>query len=126
MWPAMLASSASGFLVLSFVGKLVPAASSTISIPTTASALVVGLLSNLYARFCRDISVGPLLSGIMFLVPGSLAVRSSLEFSNRQTSLGVEFVWEMLQISMSVTIGLLLASVLVFPLSKTKRFYMAY
>lgn len=83
MWFPMLASSALGFTTLSIFDKLLPYSSAAISLPTTVAALVVGVVSNFYARIWKDIAVGPLLSGIMFLVPGSLAVKSSLEFTNR-------------------------------------------
>lgn len=99
---------------------------SGLSLPTIGSAFVIGLIANTYARIFKDIALGPLLSGILFLVPGSLGVRGSLEFSNQQTSLGVDFVYRMLMVGSGVTVGLMFASILIFPLSRSQRYYMAY
>lgn len=127
MWLPMLISSASGYIVLLALSDVSRGGSPVISLPTVAAAFAVGVVSNLYARYGRDIAVGPMLSGIMSLVPGSLGVKGSLEFETRNTSVGINFVHEMLVVSASVTVGLLASSVVVFPMRKNKkRYYMAY
>jgi uncharacterized membrane protein YjjB (DUF3815 family) len=126
MWPAMLISSVSGYITLTLLAG-VRRDVMVVSLPTVAAAFVVGVVSNLYARVMRDIAVGPMLSGITCLVPGSLGVKGTLEFSVRNPQVGVDFVYEMLVVAASVTVGLLAASVVVFPMKKgRKRFYMAY
>lgn len=140
MWPAMLISSVSGYVTLALLSgenRGETLVSGVVSLPTVAAAFAVGVISNVYARVRRDIAVGPMLSGITCLVPGSLGVKGTLEFSANinklreeggiNPSVGVDFVYEMLVVAASVTVGLLAASVVVFPMRKSKkRYYMAY
>jgi uncharacterized membrane protein YjjB (DUF3815 family) len=127
MWLPMLISSASGYITLLVLSDISRGDSLVISLPTIAAAFAVGVVSNLYARYCRDIAVGPMLSGILSLVPGSLAVKGGLEFETKNTSVGINFVHEMLVVSASITVGLLASSIVVFPMRKNKkRHYMAY
>lgn len=125
-WGPMFCSSALGFTTFALLSRTVSVPNSSIQIPTAVSALAVGLVGNIYSRFFGDIALGALLSGILFLVPGGMGVRSSLGFFNNQAELGVGFVFQLLVIALSITIGLLLASILVFPLKRFKNTVMTY
>ncbi|KAI9295266.1 DUF1212-domain-containing protein [Neoconidiobolus thromboides FSU 785] len=80
------------------------------------SGFSVGLVSNLYARFGNHLlPIAPLLSSILLIVPGSLGVKGSSAFFEQNSQDGANFALQMIIISLSITMGLLISTVIVFP-----------
>ncbi|KAJ3173110.1 hypothetical protein HDU88_004569 [Geranomyces variabilis] len=125
LWPIMMSVSALGF-VSSYFLNMVPALSAQGGqVPTALSALAIGLASNIYARITNQVAVAPILSGILLLVPGSLGVRSTLDMlgTTQGTSSskgGTSFAFSMLLIGFCITLGLSVATRLVFPIRNPK------
>ncbi|KAJ3351620.1 hypothetical protein HDU83_008775 [Entophlyctis luteolus] len=121
-WPIMTLSSVLGY-VTSIVLNLVPQLKSNSTVVTALCALVIGLTGNIYSRITNDVAVAPILSGILIQVPGSLSVKSTLNLfgstsSGNSTSNivdGVNFVFQMLTIGMSLAMGLFVATLIVWP-----------
>lgn len=141
-WPIMMVSSAAGFSAMFVLGKVLriddfSSSSSTVmpvQMGVTAAAAVIGLVSNVYARWVKDADgVAAMLSGIFLLVPGSMGVRASLGFftptdhsnsadNNNAAAVvgagvaeGCAFVVQMLIVGLSLTVGLFVAGILVSP-----------
>lgn len=114
---------ASAFALLTFTALdvILPSTGlNSIQIPSAAASMIVGVVGNLYARLTGDIALGPIVCGILALVPGGIGV------SGFVTEVGFGFVLRMVCISFSVSLGLLVASLIVFPLKQIKRHYMTY
>jgi uncharacterized membrane protein YjjB (DUF3815 family) len=81
-------------------------------------AAVVGLLSNLYARFYNRPALIPQMPAILMLVPGSLGYRSVTAFIDQRGVQGLESAFAMAIIAMALAGGLITANALLSP----KRF----
>ncbi|KAI9346595.1 hypothetical protein BDR26DRAFT_112871 [Obelidium mucronatum] len=137
-WPIMLLSSGLGFVSTTLL-NMIPQLQQTPTAVTALSGVVIGLTGNIYARMTNDVAVAPILGGILIQVPGSLSVRSSLGFfagtittnststgTSPNTSVvdGVNFVFQMLSIGMSLAMGLFVATLLVWPIRGPKAKYL--
>ena len=78
-------------------------------------ALVVGVLSNLYARVLDHPALVPSTPGILFLVPGSLGYRSLTSFLEREALQGAEWAFQTGLVAASLVGGLLAANVVLPP-----------
>lgn len=75
-------------------------------------SFLVGLISNLYSRFTSLPGIGPLLSGIILLVPGSMGVRSSLALIAKEDfGNGSNFAFQVILTSISLSLGILTARI---------------
>ncbi|KAI8918345.1 hypothetical protein DFJ77DRAFT_428264, partial [Powellomyces hirtus] len=125
-WMIMMVVSALGFVTSYFLNDVEAFKKNGGQIPMVLSALAIGLASNMYARISHDVAVAPILAGILLLVPGSVGVRSTLGFLGANTTGGSNFAFQMLIIGMSITIGLFVATLLVFPIRGPKLKYMTF
>ncbi|KAI8825000.1 uncharacterized protein EV422DRAFT_240947 [Fimicolochytrium jonesii] len=125
-WPIMIFVSVLGFVTYFFLNKVDSMKNNGGQIPMVLSALAIGLASNIYARISHDLAVAPILSGILLLVPGSLGVRSTLGFLGITAGSGTNFAFQMLIIGLSITIGLFVATLLVWPIRGPKLKYMTF
>ncbi|KAF1806387.1 hypothetical protein FB192DRAFT_1350263 [Mucor lusitanicus] len=99
-------------------------------VATVMAAFAVALLSNFYARFKSTIGFVDMITGLLFLVPGSVGVSSSLSsFTSsahaneisiilNASQQGVIFATHMMVITVAVSVGLVLAAVVVYPVRK--------
>ncbi|GAM22848.1 hypothetical protein SAMD00019534_060230 [Acytostelium subglobosum LB1] len=78
-------------------------------------ACLICIIGNLYARFTGGTSVVPIMAGIIVLVPGSMGVKGFLSVSGGNASGGLDLLTGMFMIATSLTIGLLVANLLVKP-----------
>lgn len=101
---------------------------------TVIAALAVAVAANGYARLTSTVGFADMIVGLLFLVPGSVGVSSSLDtfsqvfFStNAMTEIsvivnagqqGIIFSSHMMVIAVSVLVGLVLAAVLLYPIRK--------
>lgn len=109
-WPVILAVSVSGFVASAFVGEHWGSESAAF-----CGALVVGLGSNLYARWRDRPALVPFTPGIIVLVPGSLGYRSLTAFVDRETMAGVDLAFSMLIVAVALVGGILTSNVLLPP-----------
>ena len=100
-YPIMFMTSAVSFLASYLISTFTTVGP---QIPTTVSAICVGLISNAYSRYKNDVAIAPLLSGILLLVPGSLGVKSSLGILGNTIADGTGFASKMIVIGMSITV----------------------
>ncbi|KAL2652223.1 hypothetical protein R1flu_020351 [Riccia fluitans] len=106
-WPGMIVTAAAGVLINDLTesfGKEISAVLASFAIELTA---------NLYSDFSRDIPLSMTLSGIQVLLPGGLGVQGVEAMMKHDVLSGVNFVIAMINISLSITLGLLLAKVFV-------------
>ncbi|KAI8621380.1 hypothetical protein BC830DRAFT_1163828 [Chytriomyces sp. MP71] len=86
-WPIMVIVAAAGHVTSIFLGTI-PQLQAQPTVVTAVASLVIGMTSNLYARFTNDVAIAPILSGILLQVPGSLSVKSTLGFFAANTGSG--------------------------------------
>ena len=79
------------------------------------AALAVGLASNLYGRALHRPAAVTLVPGILLLVPGSVGFRSVASLLDREVVLGVETLFKMAFVAISLVAGLLMANVVAPP-----------
>lgn len=80
-----------------------------------AGAFLIGLASNLFARLAHRPSSIMMIPGIIFLVPGSVGLRSISAMMERHTVAGMEAAFSMLMIAVSLVFGVLMAALLLPP-----------
>ncbi|KAI8333679.1 hypothetical protein BC941DRAFT_454945 [Chlamydoabsidia padenii] len=110
---------------------------------TVLAAFVVAMVSNIYARIQPTVGFVDMITGLFFLVPGSVGVSSSLDtfghaLSNAASSprpsnnnavsemsiilnagqQGILFAVHIMVITVSVSIGLVLAALVIYPIRK--------
>lgn len=95
IWFSRLGASALGVELGSFIG-----------------ALTVGVASNVISRVRDQPSSVTQVPGILFLVPGSVGVRSLFSMLDQEVIRGVETTFQMLLIASSLVAGILVANVL--------------
>ncbi|KAJ3306766.1 hypothetical protein HDV03_004397 [Kappamyces sp. JEL0829] len=111
--PVMVSISSLGFASSLALSRFMQPA-----LVATISTLIIGLVSNIYARMTYSPSVAPVLSGILFLTPGSFGLKASLRFLTGQAPSGQDFAVDMFLIAMSITCGLLISNVVIWPIRK--------
>jgi uncharacterized membrane protein YjjB (DUF3815 family) len=123
----MCISSAAGFITTSLFSQYLPTFTYKTMASSTLSAFFIGTISNIYARFSKNVAVAPILSGILLQVPGSIGVRSSIGFfasgGDGETLEGIHFVAQMMFIGMCLAVGLFLASLLCWPFKGPNFFH---
>ncbi|KAI8877671.1 hypothetical protein K501DRAFT_197639 [Backusella circina FSU 941] len=99
-------------------------------VATVLAAFAVAIVSNFYARFKSTIGFVDMITGLLFLVPGSVGVASSLgTFTStihaNEISIilnagqqGVIFATHMMIITVAASVGLVLAAAFVYPIRK--------
>src|SRR5262249_27563350 len=83
-------------------------------------ALVLGVGSNLYGRLQDRSSMGPLVPGLLILVPGTVGVGRLSKILEGDVVSGVATAFKMALIAVALVTGLLLSN-LVFPPRRTLR-----
>ncbi|KAJ8326915.1 hypothetical protein BDV3_001544 [Batrachochytrium dendrobatidis] len=117
----MIVTSAIGY-VTTFLIRI-PIFKNNFEVVTILSALAIGLTANIYARITRDVAVAPILASILLLVPGSVGLRSTLGFMSQDTLSGTAIAFQMLMIGMCITIGLFIATLIVWPIRGPRMKY---
>lgn len=99
-------------------------------VATVLAAFAVAIASNFYARFRPTVGFVDMITGLLFLVPGSVGVASSIStFTSKvhtnELSIilnagqqGIIFATHMMIITVAVSVGLVLAAVAVYPIRK--------
>jgi uncharacterized membrane protein YjjP (DUF1212 family) len=79
------------------------------------AALMLGLYGNLYSRYRNAPSSITITPAIMYLVPGSIGLRSLFSLMEKNVISGIEGAFQMTMIAISIVAGLLLSNVLLQP-----------
>ncbi|KAL2913490.1 pheromone-regulated protein prm10 [Polyrhizophydium stewartii] len=122
-YPIMIVTQVVGFVITTVLGNTPGFRNNTEAI-TIIAAFAIGLIANIYARITRDVAIAPIIGGILLLVPGSVGLRSTLGFFAQDALGGTAVAFQMLLIGLSITVGLFLATLLVWPLHGPRMKYM--
>lgn len=123
-WLPMVLDSAVGYAVYFFVAKY--AGASNVITPS-AGAFALGLFGNIYARITKRLAFVPLMGGIIILVPGSIGVKGAVSlFDGSNNGSGSGFVFQVLGIALSLTLGLFMANLVVFPMGKKRSVFLGF
>jgi uncharacterized membrane protein YjjP (DUF1212 family) len=109
-WVIVFLASILGFLASKLFGS-----AWGVEVGSFMGALVVGCISNLYARIRDRPALVPLAPGMIILVPGSFGFRSLTAMLEQKTLEGVDFAFAMILVAVSLVGGLLAASAVVPP-----------
>lgn len=110
LWPTITLVAVAGYVSNLTMGRWWG-----LEVGAFSGALVVGIGSNLYARFRDRPALVTLTPGIIVLVPGSLGYRSLTALLDRETLAGVDFAFNMLIVAMALVGGILTANVIMPP-----------
>ncbi|KAF9929995.1 hypothetical protein FBU30_001014 [Linnemannia zychae] len=91
-------------------------------ISAAIAAFAVGVSGQLYGRVTGQLSYVPLLSGVLLLVPGSVGVRGILAIIGSDPSQGFSFVLTMIHVSVAITLGVFLSTLVVYPFWRKSSF----
>ncbi|KAI0429928.1 hypothetical protein F5Y09DRAFT_342146 [Xylaria sp. FL1042] len=135
--PAMVVIALAGYTVNFFTSQRFAASP---SIAYTFGAFAVGVLANLYSRIRHGVAAAVLLPAIYVQVPGSLAstgaitsglvIAANLTNSTRPATSDTDSIQlnasvfnvaaSMIQISIGITVGLLISALVVYPMGKRR------
>eukprot|EP01124_Arcella_intermedia_P004820 TRINITY_DN12772_c0_g1_i2.p1 TRINITY_DN12772_c0_g1~~TRINITY_DN12772_c0_g1_i2.p1 ORF type:complete len:588 (+),score=121.57 TRINITY_DN12772_c0_g1_i2:742-2505(+) len=110
-WPGMFLASVVSYLASFGLKQVGPRASELTPIVAAFSSTLVG---NIYARLTRSSSIPYVMAGIIPLVPGSLALKAALLVESDVT-IGISLSFSMLTVALQLTIGVFVATLIVFP-----------
>ena len=137
--PRMIFITTAGWLINYFSAQRFP---SNVLIPQALGAVTVGLLANLHSRLCHGLAIAIMHPAIYIQVPGSFAASGSFvsglttadqinkpnltngesgntaELIARSTSPMLDAGLSMVEIAVSITVGLSMSALLVYPLRK--------
>lgn len=122
-WLPMVGDSAVGYAVYYFVSKY---AGPNSVITPSAGAFALGLFGNIYARVTKRLAFVPLMGGTIILVPGSIGVKGAVSLFDGSTNDGSGFVFQVLGIALSLTLGLFMANLVVFPNGKKRSVFLGF
>eukprot|EP00897_Mesotaenium_endlicherianum_P008150 jgi/Mesen1/7363/ME000381S06598 len=103
-WPGMVFVSLAGWAVSYFTEFLGDASS-------VLSAFVIGVTGTVYSHFTGDLPLAMKTSGILLLVPGGVGVKGVTAIMDQDVLSGMGFVFDMMVVGLSITIGLLLSKI---------------
>ncbi|KAL1917480.1 uncharacterized protein VTP21DRAFT_3873 [Calcarisporiella thermophila] len=111
-WPVIVAVSA-----VAYMASLLSANITTMPANGSAAiaAFMCGLTGNLYSRFTHRAAYVPILCAILLLVPGSLGVKGTLLLLTDDLTHGTNFAFQMIIISLAITVGLFMSTLVVYP-----------
>lgn len=124
-WLPMVLDSGVAYAVYYFLSKSIGATS---VVTPSVGAFALGLGGNIYSRITNRLAFPPLMGGIIILVPGSLGVKGAVHLFDGSTtdSTGSSFVFQVLGIALSLTLGLFLANLVVYPKGKKRSIYLGF
>jgi uncharacterized membrane protein YjjB (DUF3815 family) len=76
-----------------------------------AGALIIGVASNLYARFCDRPAMVTQIPGLLLLVPGSIGFRGLAALLDKQVISGVDATFKMIITAVALVAGTLIANI---------------
>ncbi|KAI8343429.1 hypothetical protein BC941DRAFT_411364 [Chlamydoabsidia padenii] len=123
-YPAFTLNAAVGFVVYYFMSKVV---GPTSVITSSVGAFALGLTGNIYGRVTKRLAFVPLIGGIIILVPGSLGVRGAVTlFEDGSENANGMFAFQIIGIALSITLGLFLANLCVYPSGRKRSVFLGF
>lgn len=101
-WPGMILVAGAGWIVSSLTQSLGDAGS-------ILAAFTIGVTGTLYSHVSGHLPLAMKTSGILMLVPGGIGVKGVTALLTDDVLSGMGFVFDMLVVGLSITIGLLLS-----------------
>ncbi|EIE77667.1 hypothetical protein RO3G_02371 [Rhizopus delemar RA 99-880] len=115
-WPVMVLVAAIAYVVNYSLSCWAKAPSQILQI---APAFTIALIGNLMSKFTGKMSFDAVLLGVFYLVPSGLGVKAALGLfgggSDEVGNQGAGFALVMIETSIGITLGLFLATLLVYP-----------
>ncbi|KAI9499474.1 hypothetical protein BDB00DRAFT_2533 [Zychaea mexicana] len=114
-WPTMIIVSAIGYVVNYLLQCYAHAPAQILQ---TVPAFTLGLLGNLLTKFTGKMSFDAVLLGVFYLVPGGLSIKAGYGMFSGDDSMGTQgasFALAMIESSIGITIGLFVATLVVYP-----------
>ncbi|KAL3692257.1 hypothetical protein R1sor_005908 [Riccia sorocarpa] len=106
-WPGMIVTSGVGYIVSTVTDLRLGSNTSSV-----IASFAVGLTGTAYSHFQGDLPLVMVLSGILLLVPGGIGVRGVATMLDDDVLSGMGFVFNMLVVGLSITIGLLVSKII--------------
>lgn len=105
-----------GMVLVSGFAQITAMATSSMNgdVSSVISAFVIGVTGTIYSQLTGHLPLAMKTSGILLLVPGGIGVQGVAAILSDDVLSGMGFVFDMLVVGLSITIGLLLAKI-VFP-----------
>ncbi|KAI9271400.1 hypothetical protein BY458DRAFT_571457 [Sporodiniella umbellata] len=116
-WPVMILVASLGFLTTHALACYVMAPSRVLQV---VPAFVVGLIGNILSKTTGHMSLDAVILGVFYMVPGSLGLKAALgffvkngqgEFANQ----GAAFALSMIETAIGISVGLFVATLIVYP-----------
>mmetsp|Transcript_32834 Transcript_32834/g.80538 ORF Transcript_32834/g.80538 Transcript_32834/m.80538 type:complete len:353 (+) Transcript_32834:115-1173(+) len=85
------------------------------------SAMAVGIIGGIHSRLRGRQNLSSVVCGLLMLVPGGLGLMGVKAFMDEDVLSGLKLGFQMFSVSLSITIGLLVAKVFVFPVSINQK-----
>ncbi|KAI8142132.1 hypothetical protein BJV82DRAFT_517055 [Fennellomyces sp. T-0311] len=114
-WPTMIVVSAVGYVVNYLLQCHAHAPAQVLQV---VPAFAIGLLGNLLTKVTGKMSFDAVLLGVFYLVPGGLSIKAGYGMFTNDDSLGTQgasFALAMIESSIGITIGLFVATLVVYP-----------
>ncbi|KAI9007917.1 hypothetical protein CLU79DRAFT_777507 [Phycomyces nitens] len=120
-WPTMVFVSVCGFVVNWALSCHAKAPQQVLQV---VPSFAVGLIGNLLTKFTGKMSFDAVLLAIFYLVPGSLGLKAALGLfgtsaSNEYSNQGAGFALSMIESAIGITVGLFVATLVVYPRGST-------
>lgn len=109
-WWVVVAVVVSGFVASRIVGDVAGS-----EVGAFTGALIVGCISNIYARLLNRPAMVPQTPGLLILVPGAIGYKSLTAMLENDTMKGIELAFSMMIVGVALAGGLLLANQVISP-----------
>ncbi|KAI8391737.1 uncharacterized protein BYT42DRAFT_592090 [Radiomyces spectabilis] len=120
----LVGNTAVGFAVYYFLSLAI--GSQSVIVPSVG-AFALGLTGNLYGRLTKRLAFVPLIGGIIILVPGSIGVKGALQlFDDSDNANGGTFAVQIIGIALSITLGLFLSNLCVYPRGRKRSVFLGF
>ncbi|KAI9307476.1 hypothetical protein BJ944DRAFT_157988 [Cunninghamella echinulata] len=120
-WPFMIVISAIGFVVNWALSCQVAYPGAPNQVIQVVPAFAVGLVGNLYTKTTGKMSFDGVLLAVFYLVPGGLGLKAALglfggtDDINQYSSQGSAFALSMIETAIGISVGLFIATLIVYP-----------
>jgi uncharacterized membrane protein YjjB (DUF3815 family) len=114
-WPMMMVVAAITYVINYSLACWAQAPSQILQV---APSFVLGLLGNILSKLTGRMSFDAMLLGVFFLVPSSLGLKAALGLFSGTEEFGTQgagFALAMIESSIGITLGLCLATLIVYP-----------
>ncbi|KAG1563282.1 hypothetical protein G6F49_000160 [Rhizopus delemar] len=116
-WPVMVFVAVAGFVTTYVLACYTSAPSQVLQV---VPAFVVGLLGNILSKLTGKMSLDAVILGVFYMVPGSLGLKAALGFFGQSgtgefANQGAGFALSMIETSIGISVGLFVATLIVYP-----------